>query len=330
METTKKTTTVSPHAGGSLVMVRPGDMTRHADIIYRDLDTAHVKSLRTSIAANGLNVPLTAWNGGGPKGAVVKLGTGDAARTVPATFLLSGSHRLAAIRELRTSDPAAYNKHFAKGIPCYVVSGELKDALLTVVRTNVHSKDPSYEELFPLVKRLMAKGEKGFGMTQKEVATQVGKSAGWLSQVLSVEESLGEEGAEALKTGDLKLSQARKLASDVKKAAKAGKPADAKAALKAVVDANKKRKSEGKDRAERRVSAATLYKRFLGLPRMTLASQNEILLSALAYLAKDPAATLPDELAGEDEGGEPAPAPKKGVKAVAKDDADEDDDNGGV
>lgn len=267
-------------------------------IPQRRLDQAHVDELSASIETSGLDVPLIVWNGGGDKGKLVQLESGE---KVPASYLVAGQHRRAALKALHKRNVARFKELFPDGVPVVVQGGELKDILTAQLRENVMRKDMAPEQVLPALERLIKKDSKGgMGMSQSEVAKAIGKSKGWVSQIIAIRDELGDEGVEALKSGDAGLADAREAAAEVRKAKKAGKPTDAKAALKKVVDKKKKAKAAGRERAERRLSAKVLWKRYLAIGKLTMGDAKSTLESALGYLAGDENVELDSRLTEED------------------------------
>lgn len=294
--------TVKRLADGTLTRLPLKVIVDHPEINYRDVNQEAVEALSLNIEQVGLSVPLIVWNGGGEKGQMMQLGEGEAATKVPASFLVAGNHRRAALKALMKRNLARYKELFPDGVPVVTMGGEMRDVLTAQLRENVMREEMSPEQVFPVLKRLLKKEEKGgCGMSQKEVAKAIGKSSGWVSQILDIEEQLGEEAVEALKKKEIGLAAARDVAGKVKKAKKAGKEVDPKAELKAAKDKAAKRKAEGKNREAKSISAKTLYKRYLALPRMNQAEKVAMLEAVLGYLAKDENSELPDELKADTE-----------------------------
>jgi len=283
---------------GTLTRIPLRFLVEHPEIIYRELNTDWVKELSENIAQVGLTVPLIVWNGGGEKGAKMKVGE----ETVPASFLVAGNHRRAALKALMKTNASRFKELFPDGIPVMVIGGELSDVLTAQLRENVMREDMSPEQVFPVLEKLLAKeANGGCGMRQKDVAKAIGKSTGWVSQILTIKEELGDEGVTALKKKEVGLAEAREAAASVKKDKKAGKPTDAKAALNKVKEKAAARKAAGKVREAKRLSAKVLWKRFLALPKMNLGEAKAILESALGYLAGDDDVELSEELTSETE-----------------------------
>lgn len=300
--------TVKGYPEGTMTYIPLRLIVDHEEIPYRDLNTEWVGELATNIAQVGLTVPLIVWNGGGEKGQRMVVGENE--EKYPASFLVAGNHRRAALKAFFKADAAGFKEKFPNGVPCIVIGGEMKDVLTAQLRENVMREEMSPEQVFPVVKRLLKKEAKGgCGMSQKEVAKAIGKSTAWVSQILTIEEELGEEAIEALKKKELGLAETRDVAAKVKKAKKAGKDVDPKAEMKAAKEKAAKRKAAGKTREAKRVSAKTIWKRYISLPKMGMGALKAIAEHALGYLAGDEEyQTLPDELAAdtEEEGDEKA------------------------
>lgn len=289
-----KTAKIEPFAGGDMAFVALKYIVQHPEIkkSQRQLDDETVQSLTKDISRNGLLQPLLVWNGGGD-GTLMEIGSGEEA---PSSFLVDGNHRLAALKAIFKSDGALFKERFPNGVPVYVVSGELKDALAAQVRANVQRKDPEAGEIFPVIERLMSKE---FGMRQKDVAKAIGKSEAYVSNILSIKETLGEEGAEEVKKGGMRLSDAKSAAREVRKAKKEGKSVNVKEVLEKAKNKKAKLASKGRERSERRVSAAKVYERYKALPRMQVGQKVLLLEATLAYLAGEENTELPEELQAE-------------------------------
>lgn len=293
------TATVKSFLEGTLTKIPLKRIVDHAEIPHRDLNTEWVEELSQSIQNVGLDVPLIVWNGGGEKGIRMELGEGG--EKVPASFLVAGNHRRAALKAFMKRDPAAFKERFADGIPCHVHGGSIADVLTAQLRENVMRSDMPAEQVFPVLKRLLKKEAKGgCGMSQKEVAKAIGKSTAWVSQILSIEEELGEEVVEALKKKEVGLSEARDAAGQAKKDKKAGKTVDKKAVVEKLKAKSKARKEKGKTREDRRLSAKVLWKRYLALPSRPMGEKKAILESALGYLAQDADSELAEELQADE------------------------------
>lgn len=292
---------------GTITHIPLKSIVDHPDIIYRSLNEDHVKTLANNIEQVGLNVPLIVWNGGGEKGAQMVVGEGDDEKKMPASFLVAGAHRRAALKSVLKKNLAKYKELFPNGIPVIVTGGELKDVMTAQLRENVMREDMSPEQIFPVLQFLLKKADKGGGgMKQSEVAKAIGKSPGWVSQVLDVEEQLGEEGVKALENKEIGLSAARNLAKEVKTKKKAGEAVDPKEELKKAKAKVADRKAQGQQRAEKRVTPKTAWKRYNALPKMGMGAKLTILEGTLAYLAGIEEAELPDEMKAdvEEAGGE--------------------------
>lgn len=255
---------------GSISYVPVNRIVDHEDLPNRPVDKAHVKSLVAAIEADGLLQPLIVWNGGSDGGESMKLGSG---KEVAASFLIAGRHRRDAILAIKAASPEKYKELFPNGVPCVVRGGTTNEAIISQLQENLQRKNPEASEVLPLILHLRDKGE----MKGKAIAAAIGKTPAYVSQILSIEESLGEEGVAEVAKGGVKLRHAIEASSAVKKDKKAGKTVDVKKAL-----ASAKTKSAN---TERRVSAKVLYSRYQALPRTNLGEKLTILQETLAYLA---------------------------------------------
>lgn len=250
-------------------------------LTYRNPDKAHVKSLAEDIKVRGLLQPLVVWHGTDTdKGALVEAASGADGETkkIPAAFLAAGQHRWLAIKMIRSEDKDAYVKMFPEGVPCTVIAGSVEDVILAGLRENAQRKDADAGDVFPALKKL----RDDHGLKNKEIASRLGKSPSWVSTMFSVEETLGEEGQEAIKEGKVTVAAATKAASVVKKAKKAGKSVSVKEVL------NKAKESKGdKERATKRLGAQKLYARYSKLPSMKVGAKLAVAEGILSYLAAE-------------------------------------------
>jgi ParB-like chromosome segregation protein Spo0J len=259
------------------------------DIIYRPLDKEHVASLSRNIEANGLDQPLLVWNGDEKeRGHQIELEDGSKA---PATYLIAGSHRRAALRELLKRNKARYKELFPNGVPVYVSSGTAADVLSRQLRENVARKDMPASQVLPVVKKLM----KEHGMKQREIAKAIGKHESYISQVLDAEETLGEDETQELMNEGAKLNDIRKAAKEVKEGKKKGKD-NKKEVVEKTKAKIKSKKDSGRQRDEKRVSAKKIWSRYNALPKMNMGEKLSVLENALGYLAGDEEFQLPKEL----------------------------------
>ncbi len=260
----------------------------HPDIkkAYRALDTEHVELLANDIAANGLDAPIVVWGTDEVGGVMIK-----DKKERPATFLIDGLHRRAALNKLRKDNPKAFEAHFENGeIPCFVRVMPIQDALCLSLRANVQHKAATAASILPVIELLMEE----HGMQKKDIAKRIGRSPSWVTQIMSVKDELGEEATEEIKKGKVKMSELLSAAKASKAAKASGKPIAAK---EAIAKASENR-GEAK-RAPRRTSPARVYEAYKSLPTLGIAKKLEIAEAALAYLA-DKIKRLPKELDTEE------------------------------
>ena len=112
----------------------------------------------------------------------------------------------------------------------------------------------------------------------------------------SVIEELGEEGEEDVKKGKITTRDAMAAAEDIKRARKAGKVVEPKAALAKARAKGAIKAAKGKKKADRRVGSAEVYRRYSALPRMNTGAKLLVAEGALEYLA-GVTDDLPKELA---------------------------------
>jgi ParB-like chromosome segregation protein Spo0J len=279
-----------PFSEGTLTHVPLRCIVDHEEIkeTSRPLDREWVDDLSKDIERNGLDTPLLVWNGGA-KGKMVQL---EGGKRIPASFLVAGGHRRAALKAILKRNQARYKELFPDGIPVNVRGGELQDVLGAQLRENVQRLDVPPEQVFPVLERL----RKEFGLKQKEIAKLIGKSEAWVSQVFDIEETFGEEATDELKKGGFKLSHAREEARKLKAAKKLGKKVDPKAAIEKMRAKHKALKAKGRVREEKRVSAKKVWARYCALPKMNMGEKLGVAEAAIGYLAGDDEFDLPEEL----------------------------------
>lgn len=227
-------------------------IVNHKELPNRKLDKAHAEELFHSIRRSGLDTPLIVW-GGDKEGVKMKLSSG----VVPASFLIAGAHRRAALQRLQDEEPARFKELFADGIRCVRRICSLEEALFIQLRENVARKNPEPETILPIMQHL-----EGLGLKHNVIAARIGKSTGWVSQIFDITKNLGEEGVEVVKEGGASMRELRKAAQDVKK----GK-SDAKTAVAKLKEKVAKKKASGKQRAEKKVSLKVLFNRYTLLPK---------------------------------------------------------------
>lgn len=266
--------------------VQLDNIVNHKELTYRTADSAHVDSLVADIKVNGLDVPLLTFAEKADS-LVKRPGSPD---PIPATYLVAGLHRRAALLKLRRDEPETFKKRFPNGIPVSHRVASLAEALLLQIRENVQRREMSAEEIFPILEKLSAKP---YSMTGKEIAKKVGKSAAWVSQMQAVNEELDEETKSEVVTGKIAVGDARKIAAEVKASRKSGKPVTADDIKKAAADAKAKqaaRLAGGAQRAsgeDRRISIKKLWSRFKAHPKLSVGRENVVLRSLIAYAAAE-------------------------------------------
>jgi ParB-like chromosome segregation protein Spo0J len=258
---------------------------------YRPLDKGWVEELAMSISRDGLDTPITVWDGG-PDVQAVKI---DGKEVTP-SFLIAGNHRRAALKKIRKEQPDAFKAKFPNGIPVIRRSGSLKEALCAQLRENAARKDPSAEDLLPLMIRLRDE----FKMNGKTIAASIGRSTSYVSEVFNVEKELGEEGKEAVLKGELSAKHAIKAAKDVKEARKSGKTVDVKAVVAGAKAKTASAKASGRERDEKRMSAKKIWKNYKALPGRTVGQKLVLCEAGLAYLSGE-TDKLPSELKKSDD-----------------------------
>jgi ParB-like chromosome segregation protein Spo0J len=236
-------------------------IVNHKDLSYRSLDTAHVDALAADIAVNGLDIPLLTF----AETPTHRVKLKGAQTDMPATFLVAGLHRRAALLKFRREHGEAFKKKFANGIPILHRICSVGDALLLQIRENVARREMSAEEIFPILEKLSAAP---YNMSGKEIAKRVSKSPAWVSSMMAVNEELDPTTKEEVVTGKIATGDARKLAGDVRKEKKSG-AAPTKESIRERAEALKQKQAAkaatGAQRAhgeERKVSLKKIWERY--------------------------------------------------------------------
>ncbi len=248
----------------------------HPDVGNRELDKEWVGELAESIRANGLDTPLFVWNGGEDY-ANMQIGN----KELPSSFLIAGMHRRAALKVIRKTDAVRFAELFPAGIPVRFFGGDMKDVLFLQLRENVNRLNPTVEQLLPKVIRLRDE----FKLRSKVIASHIGRSEAYVSQLLAVEAELGTEGVAEIISGNVDAKDALKAVQALKADKKAGKTPDKKGAIEKAKASTAKRRDAGRDRDEKRTSFKVLWKRYQALPDMKDEEKLKILEKACGYIA---------------------------------------------
>lgn len=250
-------------------------------LIYRPIDADHVAVLAQSIKDSGLDTPLFTFSE--KEGTLVRIN--GQAEPVPATYLVAGNHRRAALKKFRQDHPKEFAKRFPNGIPTIHRTCSTADAMMLQLRENLLRREMSAEEIFPVLEQL---SKEPYNLSGKEIAKKVGMSTAWVSQMMAVNEELPPETQSEIAEGKISVGAARKLAGEVKSARKAGTPmtkdeitakaADAKAKL-----ASGAQRSQGDDR---KISLKKLWVRYSALTgklQLSTGRANEVLTNMIEY-----------------------------------------------
>jgi ParB/RepB/Spo0J family partition protein len=257
----------------------------------RDLNQDHVTALTDSIRKNGLDTPLTVWDGGDKYPTML-----DGAKEVPSSFLVAGLHRRAALKRLNKEDPEAFAKKFKNGVPCVVKSGSIQDMVCLQLRENIDRLELAPEEILPKILRLRDE----FQMKGKQIALAIGKSPSFVSNIFDIETQLGKSGLKEVLEGGIAIRDALKAADEVKKAKKSGESVDADAAVSKAKAKTSSRKEQGREREEKRTSLPKIWSRFKALPTLPDSQAYEILRKGVQYAVGERDA-LPRELRKDSE-----------------------------
>jgi ParB-like chromosome segregation protein Spo0J len=276
---------------------------------YRPSSSEWVAELMQSIIRDGMDTPITCWDGGPDTESVEIDG-----ETVRPTFLLAGFHRREALRRIKAKQPDVFRKHFPDGVPVVVRTGSLKDALCVQLRENCSRKDPTVEELLPLMQRLRDE----FGMIGKAIAGAVGKSSSYVSQVFAIEEELGDEAVEAVKEGKVSAKEAIKAAASVRADRKAGKTPDVNAVVEKAKSKTKAAKDSGESREKKRPSLSRLWKIYKALPGLTIGKKLLVLENIIGFCLKEQTTLVAELKLAKDKVSKTETTPPKMAKAKAK------------
>jgi ParB family chromosome partitioning protein len=148
------------------------------------IDSKAISELADSIAKHGLLYPLVVWKVKGPKDKTVK------------NVVVDGGRRVRAIGKLKAARRA---RGIEKEIPVrYVEAKSPTEARIKALTGNIQRRDLSSYEV---VKEMATLKEEG--MQQKTIATQLGKSAAWVSRQLSAFAKASTKVLKAWKQGAL-------------------------------------------------------------------------------------------------------------------------------
>ncbi len=258
----------------------------HPKIGSREIDKEHAGELKESIRRNGLDTPLSIWNGGD---VTPEMQVGN--KTYPSSFLAAGFHRRAALRSLKKEDPNAFDKLFPNGVPVRIFDGSMAEIIALQLRENLDRKNPTAEEIMPQIMRLRDE----FKMKNKEIARRVGRSDAYISELFSIETELGSEGVEEVVKGGTSVKNALRAAKEVKAQRKSGGKPDVKSAVDKAKAKTAALRASGGEREPKRKSFKSLYAVYKSLPVMEPADKLKIAERMMAYLAEE-RDTYPKEL----------------------------------
>lgn len=267
----------------------------HQDLPMRKLNKEFVSELVLDISKNGLDTPLFLW-AGEKEGTKVKNSKGE---VYDCAYLIAGNHRLAALKQIKKTDPTRFDALFAKGIPSIRRICAKADALCLQLRENVQRNDMLPEQILPILTLLTDT----YKLKGKDIAARVGKSTAWVSMILEIKEQLGDEGADEVAKGNVSMRDARAAAKELKSERKEGKNPDVKEKLKSVKSKTAAKRKGNKHRAERKVGLKDLYERVVNIPKLTQGRKCQLLEDIILYtLGKND--TFPEELNAKDENDE--------------------------
>lgn len=129
-----------------------------------------VDDLANSILENGLQNPVMVWEVTPEKPVKVPWGMVDKYHV-----LISGFRRYQAIQQIRVEHTTLFEE-----IPVHIFRGDRKEAITLSLTENIQREDPNAIELGQMFHELVNKHK----MSQTEIATQVGKSDAYVSQII--------------------------------------------------------------------------------------------------------------------------------------------------
>jgi len=119
-------------------------------------------------------------------------------------FLVSGHRRYEAVKRLRAASTVMQNKF--EDIEVTFFDGTLSDALFVNIAENLNRQSLSPMEVADRIQDFV-----NSGLEQQEVAKKLGRSAAWVSQILSVNKKATTGVKSALSGGQIKTSHAKEL-----------------------------------------------------------------------------------------------------------------------
>jgi ParB-like chromosome segregation protein Spo0J len=152
-----------------------------------------VSELKSSIEENGLTVNPTVWE------TVVKGKTHY--------VLLMGHRRVEAIRQIRAEAEEAGSAIPFEEVVCSVTDADIEGALSIALLDHVHSETLNPADTAQAVARLVERTG-----NQTRVGDMLSKSQPWVSIYLNLYRGLIPAALEALRVGNIKVNQAKKLA----------------------------------------------------------------------------------------------------------------------
>jgi len=266
----------------SEVFVPLDSIKLHPKLSYRAIDAEHVEELQSSIALSGLDARLHVFNT--VKDETARISGSE--KTFKVAFLSAGRHRLAAIKALAKADPDTFNARFPQGIPVvFHEAATLQQAEITMIRENVQHLAASPESLLPILNRLVNTHKMQLG----EIAAQLSKSIGWVSQHVAILTELPKAVLERVLKGEIRLGDARKLANEVRVARNKGDEVDAAevtARAEKLAEEKKALAEQGSQRrAKRKVRPEVVYTAYKALKLTDAEEKCKVLAACLSYLA---------------------------------------------
>jgi len=283
---TKKTKTTTKVNQGESCYAPLEHIVPHPELkgLYRPLDKDWVNTLVDDIGTNGLDNALIVWAGG--EEAIPCKINGKEVETP--FFLIAGNHRREALRMIAARTPKKFARMFPDGIPVNYKKGTKSEVICTQLRENVQRKDMTPDEIFPVLRHLIEEE----GMKQKDIALHIGKTEGWVSQMVLIESELPEELKAETLAGNLPVREAQKIAREVANAKKEGKDVSTDPVIQKRIATTKKkieRKKQVAKKAEvRKLGAKALRDLYQKLPtKVTMGIRIKTLEQVLDYIVGD-------------------------------------------
>jgi transcriptional regulator with XRE-family HTH domain len=165
---------------------------------YAQLDG--IAELDEDIKANGNRVPMIVWHKHLSGGSAHTLA--DGRKVYDRYFLLDGWRRHAAITKLRTAGEKDFDEVTVVLFHC-----SEDDARLAQISANLARRSPSVLDTAEAIHNLRLRG-----VSTQTIATRIGKSSTWVTNILKVRDNASPQLKAALRAGEVPLAAAMVIA----------------------------------------------------------------------------------------------------------------------